>query len=289
MRRAASGSAVNGPITVRTPEGRQLTISRSSLYFDESGVLKADDWPLYAEHKDLVNSLLASLVSSRHLVPGAVLSSSVLSGETQNGTAMIFQSAEVGTSGNLIQVAFANLVPDEAEAANTRFDVTVTRAEKYAALSDDPNSDKFLKKVLGTDKNAGAEPGLVHPLEAEEPTRPRAGQYALTGGGVSKKSRAQIPGAEGDAFTLEAGATGKDGDNILVTVSEVKGRTFTLAAVWEKKGEGLTVADLPDKLPGYGVLLTATAPDGGFALPHAGTFKLSGGSGTARASVSVPR
>ena len=243
----------------------------------------------YAQHRELVDSLLKRLRSSGHLVPGAVLPDPPARNAIgASGAAMILRAAEDGAAGRALQVVFANVTVDETDPAKTRFDATVICTEKYAALSDDPNSDKFLKKVLGTDKVPGAEPLLVHPLEDEEPTRPRAGQYPLAGGADGKKSQVAIPGAEGDAFTLEAGLAGKDGDSITVTVSEVKGRTFTLAAVWEKTAAGLTAADLPEKLPGSGSLLTATAPDGGFAAPLAGAFPLTDGSGAKAAPVAVP-
>jgi hypothetical protein len=59
-------------------------------------------------------------------------------------------------------------------------------------------------------------------------------------------------------------------------------RTFTLTATWAKIVTAIKLADLPAKLTGY--LIEVSAPGGGFSIPLPGTIQLSGGAPSAAAT-----
>jgi len=259
----------NGPIAFTDQSGKMLLIPLSALTIDGNTIQASPPYD-----KDEIRQWLQYLVNIGSLTPGTAPSPK---------PAMVIQAADPGPAGNNIQVIFSNIVPDPGDptnAAKTTFDATVTEMDTYKGLSSDSTSPSFIKTVLGTDK--APKSGLVHVLDADNPSLPKAGVYPLAGGGASANSSAQIPGASsGTAFNVEAKKNGQDGDNTTVTISNVDAtaKTFTLTAVWTQSVTGMKLKDLPDKLQGsskYEIIVNK--PNGGdFAIPAPGTIGLSGG------------
>jgi hypothetical protein len=112
---------------------------------------------------------------------------------------------------------------------------------------------------------------------------PKKGIYNLTGGDIGTKASKEIDDdgdPSGIAFTLEAWKEGLDGNNITATISQVDTtkKTFTVIVEWKQIIKGITVADLPTKLAGNGLVLKVSEPEGAeFAIPKAGTIILNGG------------
>ena len=260
----------NGPVAFTTQDGHQLLIPLSALSFDASGTLTVSNWPPYTTYKSQVDAWLNYLVASGELTPGAA---------PPPKPAILIQAADPGAAGNYIQVVISNVT-------QTTFDATLTETDTYVGLSYDQASPSFIKTVLGTETTSGTKPGLVHILAADTPTTPKAGSYALTGGGASAKSAKPVAGdPSGTAFNVEAKKVGKDGDNTTVTIANVDGtaKTFTLSAVWTSSVTGIQVTDLPAKLAGSGYEITVNNPASGYALPAAGPIQLSGGADAAAA------
>jgi hypothetical protein len=274
----------SGPIAFTDQSGKMLLIPLSALTIDGKTIQAS---PPY--NKNEILQWLQYLVNIGSLTPGTAPSPK---------PAMVIQAADPGPAGNNIKVIFSNIVPDPGDPTNadkTNFDATVTETDMYKGLSADSTSPSFIKTVLGTDK--APKSGLVHVLDTDNPSLPKAGAYSLTGGGASAKSSTQIPGdPSGTAFNVEAKKNGQDGDDTAVTISNVDAtaKTFTLTAVWTQSVTGIKLADLPGKLAGSGYEIAVNKPNGGdFAIPAPGTIGLSGGvdavaaskaSGTALAS-----
>lgn len=258
----------NGPIAFTDQSGKMLLIPLTALTIDGNTIQASPPYD-----KDEIRQWLQYLVNIGSLTPGTAPSPK---------PAMVIQAADPGPAGNNIQVIFSNIVPDPGDptnAAKTTFDATVTETDTYKGLSSDSTSPSFIKTVLGTDK--APKSGLVHVLDADNPSLPKAGVYP-TGGGASANSSAQIPGASSStAFNVEAKKKGKDGDNTTVTISNVDAtaKAFTLTAVWTQSVTGMKLKDLPDKLQGsskYEIIVNK--PNGGdFAIPAPGTIGLRGG------------
>jgi hypothetical protein len=274
----------SGPVGLTTSDGQQLSIPLTELYFD-GGQIKADQWPLYTKHKADVDPWLNYLAKAGELSPGA---------QAKPNPAMLISAADPGASGNNIQITFSNITPDPADPTNpakTTFDAVVVETNTYASLSFDHASANFIKTILGTGTTAGSQAGLVHVLDADNPTQPKPGMYPLSGGGTAAKSVAPVDGdPTGTAFHLEAKKVGGDGDKTRVTISNVDagGNTFSLQAVWSSQPiTGIKLADLPGKLAQSGYEIGVQAPAGGFAIPAAGVVGLVGGAGAQSAATAA--
>jgi hypothetical protein len=269
----------NGPIAFTDQSGKMLLIPLSALTIDGNTIEASPPYD-----KDEIRQWLQYLVNIGSLTPGTAPSPK---------PAMVIQAADSGLAGNNIQVAFSNIVTDPTDPNKATFDATITETDLYQGLSIDSTSPSLIKTVLGTEKVTGTKPGLVHVLDADTPSLPKAGTYSLKGGSDSAKSTAKVSGdPSGTAFNVEAKKNGQDGDNTMVTVSNVDAtaKTFTLTAVWTQSVKGIKLADLPGKLQGssdpkkaYEIIVNK--PNGGnFAIPAPGTIGLSGGADAREAS-----
>jgi len=244
----------NGPIAFTDQSGKMLLIPLSALTIDGNTIQTSPPYD-----KDEIRQWLQYLVNIGSLTPGTAPSPKPV---------MVIQATDPGLAGNNIQVIFSNIVPDPGDPTNadkTTFDATVTETDMYKGLSIDSTSPSFIKTVLGTDK--APKSGLVHVLDTDNPSLPKAGIYPLTGGGASAKSSTQIPGdPSGTAFNVEAKKNGQDGDDTTVAISNVDAtaKTFTLTAVWTQSVKEIKLADLPNKLQGsskYEIIVNK--PNGG--------------------------
>jgi hypothetical protein len=258
----------NGPVTLTTAAGQQISLPLSALYFDSTSTIHADQWPLYSKYKSEVDPWLSYLVKDGVLTPGAAPAPT---------PAILVSAADPGRAGNNIQVTFSNVTA-------TTFDALVVETDTYSPLSFDPAAPNFVKKVLGTQTIAGSQPGLVHILDADNPSQPKAQSYNLIGGNnTTPASIVAAADPTGNAFTLAAKKNGADGNKTSVTISNVDAvaKTFTLVATWSS--QPITVikpTDLPGKLTGGGASgyeIAVSAPTGGYAIPAAGVVSLVGG------------
>lgn len=272
----------SGPVTLTSSAGQQLSIPITALYFDSSNALKADRWPLYAKFKADVDPWLSYLVTKGELTPSA---------QPAATPAIMISAADPGQSGNNILITFSNITPDPAnpnDPTKTTFDAIVVETDTYTNLSFDPASPNFVKKVLGTQTLVGSQPGLVHVLDADNPSAPKSKVYQLGSGGAAAKSLVAVDGdPTGTAFNLEAKKVGLDGDKTKVTISNVDaaGKTLSLVAAWSSQPiTGIKVGDLPGKLQQNSYEILAKAPASGFAVPAAATVGLSGGADPRTAS-----
>jgi hypothetical protein len=258
----------NGPVTLTTAAGQQISIPLSALYFDSTNTIHADHWPLYTKYKSDVDPWLSYLVKDGALTAGTAPAPI---------PALLVSAADPGQAGNNIQLTISNVT------AST-FDALVTQTDTYATLSFDPAAPNFIKKVLGTQTIAGSQPGLVHILDADNPAQPKAQSYSLSGGNNTTPGSA-VAGADptGNAFTLTAKKNGADGNKTSVTISNVNAaaKTFTMVATWSSQPiTAIKLSDLPGKLTGAGASgyeIAVAAPTGGYAIPAAGMVPLVGG------------
>ncbi len=264
----------NGPVRFTTNDGTHVTIPLTALRFDDKGLLSADAWTLYSIYKSSVDPWIASLRTSQLFVAGPAAAPK---------PAMVITAANAGAAGNNIQVTFDNVTPDPADPTNpakTTFNVTIVETDSYPLLSIDAASPVFVKTVLGTEKVAGTQPGLVEIPDGETPKLPKAGIDKLGGGSPTVKSNYVVNEASGagNAFTVRARQNGVDGDKTVVTIGNIDpvAKTFSLVAKWSDTITGLKLADLPAKLSGYEITVAAPA-SGTFGVPAPGTVVLSGG------------
>jgi hypothetical protein len=180
--------------------------------------------------EELPSSARTITAAPTSLVPGATPASK---------PAILLESAISGARGNSIQIAFSNIVVDATTPANTTFDATITAKSNYSGLSFDSASSSFIKTVLGIETSVGTSPGLIRAKNAETPKQPKNGSYPLAGGGVSAKSNIQITGSSDPiAFTVEAWNNGAEGNNIVVTVSDVDTTAGVAESRYECPGHG---------------------------------------------------
>jgi hypothetical protein len=259
-----------GPVTLTTKDGLQISVPLSALYFDSTNKIRADHWLLYAKYGSDVDPWISYLAKNGELTPGRAPAPT---------PAILVTAADAGQAGNNIQITFSNVT-------TTTFDALVVETDSYTTLSFDSTSPNFIKKVLGTETIAGSQQGLVHLLDADTPSRPKAQTSNLTGGNAATQASAQAAAdPTGNAFTLVAKKNGADGNKTSVTISNVDAgaKTFTLVAVWSSQPiTAIKLTDLPDKLTGgtggaSGYEIGASAPAGGFKIPVPGMVPLGGG------------
>lgn len=255
----------NGPISFSDAQGRAFTIPLALLYFDATGAIQADKWPLYGDHQALIDDWLP------YLQDQGVIREGEASAPVE---AMIVKAKTSGAAGNTILLSIENLHPDPADNTIMLFDATVTETNAYAGLAPDT-----VKTVVGAAAGGGSRPGLVFVSSAGDPELPKAGDYPLAGGGAGVASTVDIPNqAEtATAFSVSARADGAEGDNTTVTIEGVDAvaSTFTLAAVWTKSAADLEAGELA---AAFDYEIAVDPPAGGaVVVPAPGEYALNGG------------
>jgi len=254
----------SGPIDISDANfGRQLSIPLTSLYFDDQGTIKADQWPEYgsgtAQFKKNVDGWLSYLSKQSLLSPGKAPTAK---------PAFQIGARDPGSTGNFITVEFRNVVPDTKVPGNTTADVTVTETDTYTLLTPDT-----LEKVIGKSSGGGSKPGLVF-LATATPILPAAGGGDLKSAGVGKPFIFDFAGA----FTVQSKHDEADAalTNVKISAIDPVAKTFTLIATWKKTAPAVKLSDLGTT---FGYELTVTPPKGVFSdPPAAGTVTLTGGS-----------
>jgi hypothetical protein len=234
----------------------------TSLYFDDQGNIKADQWPEYVNgpsgFKASVDNWLGYLVKQSLVTPGKIPAAK---------PAFQIEAKDPGSTGNFITVEFKNITPDPKVPGNTTVDVTVTETDTYPLLTPDT-----LEKVIGKTSGGGSRPGLVF-LATPTPILPAVGGGDLKSAGVGKPFVFDFAGA----FTVQAKHDDPDAGltNVQVTAVDTGAKTFTLTATWKKPAVAVKLSDLGTT---FAYELTVTPPKGGFAdPPAAGTVTLTGG------------
>lgn len=258
----------NTPVVAQSPvsfnvNGKQLMIPLSALYFDDSGVLKGDHWPLFATYQADVVPLLERLRKGGALQPGP----KALAKPAFTATAI--------TAGSLatIEIEIGNVVPDEATPADSTADISVTETDLYTGLD-----AATLKDQLGATAGAGKRPGLVFVSSAAAPTLPQDGVYPAVAAAPGDPGTITVDDNDGagDAFELE---TRGDGADAILTSVEIKNTDsvsgkFDLVATWTKTVAGVQVDGIG---AAFADVISVTAPPGGFLAPSEGTVVLAGG------------
>ena len=267
----------NGPIGF-TDSGQQKAIPLPDLYFDASGLIKADKWPPYnsstAALKNSIDAWLQHLVRNGDLVK-----------DTQQtpAAAMVITAKDPGAAGNSIKIVVSNVREDVANPPNKIFDVTVTETDTYTGLT-----PATIKDLLGTAAGGGQKPGLVFISSAAAPVLPAAGANPLS----TDPAKATINKADATpgAFDVTAKRGGVDGALTVVTIKDVVGQTFTLVAVWTKSANGILPAAFSTQFA-YEIVVSAPPGGGALLVPAPGTLVLAGGAdaqGPTAASTVVP-
>jgi hypothetical protein len=267
---ARTSAVARSPVVFFTPDGTQIEIPMSSIYFDD-GVLGT--WAA-----DPSGKLLPWLTYQ------ATLGRIVATAKPPTSPALVVQAAHAGAYGNRIEVKTAPAaVPTKVDSV----DVTVSATDRYADVK-----VADLAGLLGTAGADGTQPGILlvsdAPPGATEPKKgpvtEAAGKWELAGagGGPAVKLAARNPGAPFDA--------GK----VLVNIDDGEAAgTFTLVVTWSATAADVVPADFAAAFsPKFDFLVTITQPAGGhFLTPRAGTISLAGGSeqrDAARAEATVP-
>lgn len=270
-----------GPFEYTDPKGKQVLIPLSALVF-KNGQLSVDStkWPTPNSASitlpGFVNPMLGSLAQQDLIVPVPTPAPK---------PAMTLTAADAGSAGNGIKVTITtgslNVDPTQ-----TTFSLKIEETDTYPGLM--PTT---IATVLGTDKSAGTQPGLVHVVQS---SLPAAGMPAA----VSKQPFTQPapppppppPGPNAQSVlmnnaktpapfvTLEAKKIGADGALTVVTIANVTGTTFDLTAYWTKTVSGLTLANLQSNLANMSYELTILAPPSGIiSVPASAAVQLTGG------------
>jgi len=259
----------SGPIGFTdSRSGGQLSIPGSAIYFDNTGAVKADQWPLYVANQVIIDAWLPYLAQRGVILPAPTAPSA---------PAMVIKAKAPGSSGNFIQIGFSNIRPDPNHSGVDIFDVTVTETNTYTLLT--PST---IKEILGTAPSTGKQPGLVYVSSAGDPKLPKAGEYTLSGDPATRDIDKNA-GTDA-AFTVNAKSSGDDGARTKVTIKDVdsNANTFTLVATWTKTVEGIEVKVVEIN---FAYELTVSPPEGSttLAVPAPGTITLSGGADTTSA------
>jgi hypothetical protein len=271
--RAALGS---GPIGFTDPaNGNQVLIPLSALAFDAGGNLLPA-----TSYSQAIQSWLQYLAARGEITPAPA---------APPQTALVIKAADAGVAGNNIRFEVTDLQPDPQmpnDPTRDTFSVKVTETETYPGLT-----PATIKAVLGTEKAAGTQPGLVHVLEADTPAFPKPiGPTALQNGDATTKAKLAVGGDPGGtAFNLEARKVGTDGNAVKVAVAVSKADpnnpTFTLTGTWTKTATAVTAATFQTAMQAMSYDVVVAPPDGGqFLVPAAGSVALSGGAETAAAT-----
>lgn len=156
-----------------------------------------------------------------------------------------------------VEIEISNVVPDEADANETSFDVRVTEVDLYSGL--DPGG---AEDTLGAH---GSKRGLFEfiPGTGEMPE--------ATDIDLGDPPSAEVPDADGNvAFTIQSAST-TEGQSISVKPDDGQA-TFSITAVWTKS----TNVRLKNFAAEFGDVLKVTEPAGGFRVPSPGTIRLIG-------------
>jgi hypothetical protein len=146
-------------------DGKFHLIPLSAIYFDSSGTVKADRWPLYTTYKAILDPLLQDLQSSGVLEPGP---------EPPHAPAFLATAKTPGASGIDVEITIANVAPNKANPPASTADVTVTETDTYTSVA----ADKLIE-TIGASANAGKRPGLVFVASAAPTFLPSAGTYPM--------------------------------------------------------------------------------------------------------------
>jgi hypothetical protein len=244
--------------------GNHFMIPLSAIYFDDSGALKANRWPLYSTHSAAVDRLLTRLKREGVLRAG------------QQPAAKPAFTATAITAGAtvLIEIEIANVVPDTGAPPNSKADFKVTETDTYTEVE-----TAKLKDIVGVVTGGGKRPGLVFVDSAAAPELPKAGPYAMTAAAAGDPGTVAVlknTGA-GPAFSLQTRANGPDAILTAIEIKDVDvpSSKFTLIAKWTKSANAQAMTGLAGA---FVYVVTIAAPAGGFLAPAAGKVVLAGGS-----------
>jgi hypothetical protein len=258
-------AVASSPIAFSSLDGKYFLLPLNAVYFDSTGTLKADRWPLYATHQAIVDPLLASLRNAGVLLPGP---------EPPHKPAFTATAKTPGASGVLITIDIANVAANAGTPPSSTADVTLKETDTYAALT-----PATLVQTIGSAANGGTRPGLVFVSSAGAPALPAAGVYAMAAAAPGGPATADIPnnGAAGTAFTLQTRDGGADAPAVSVQIKDVNAAqgTFTLVVSWSKTQAALAMSGLA---AAFAYVIDVQPPPGGFVAPAEGKTTLSGGS-----------
>lgn len=262
----------NVPLEYTDPvSGKQVSIPLSALKFT-NGQLSVDSSVWKPAVPGFVASLLATWAQQGLIVPVPAAAPK---------PAMTLTAADAGSTGNGIKVTISN-VKLNIDPTQTTFNLKIEETDTYTGLT--PTS---IITVLGTDKAAGTQPGLVHVVQSTTPATgmPAAisKQTLAIGGGASAQLKLMNNAATPAPFlTLEAKRAGTDGTQTTVTIANVQATTFDLTACWSKTVTGATLATLQSNVAYE--LKILPPPSGIISPPAAASAQLSGGSDGSSAS-----
>jgi len=260
-------AVASGPVSFFTGSGTQVSIPIAALLFDAGKIKLSDTYG--GPNPAGLQGWLNYLASAGVIVPGKT---------APPAAAIVFTAAAAGSTGNDVQVEIAYT-------SASAYTIKADKIDIYPGLT--PAS---IGAVLGTSAALGSRPGLVRVADASSFIAPQDGTHPLLGGDAATRASALIDFAAGNTLTLEASSVGADGNsiNLVFSNSDATAHTFTLTASWSKT---VTIdatldgaAQVAAIAAGLGFVLTAAVPSGGFSLPQAGSFTLSGGSDSAAAS-----
>jgi hypothetical protein len=256
--------------------GTQVLIPLSALSFDGNGNLQVAS----SYNQAAKVSWLQYLVGQGEITPAPA---------SPPQAALVVQAADAGVTGNNIRFEVTDVQPNPQtpdDPTTDMFSVKVTETETYPNLTPDS-----IKTVLGTEKAAGTQPGLVHVLDADTPTLPKsiAATPLQNGDGTTKAKLAVAANPSGTAFNLEARKVGADGNKITVAIFVSKADpnhpTFALTCTWTNTVTGVTAATFQTAMQAMSYEVVVTAPGGGqFLVPATGAVVLSGGADTSDAT-----
>jgi hypothetical protein len=258
----------NTPVVAQSPvslnvNGKQLMIPLSSLYFDDSGVLKGDHWPLFATYQADVLPLLERLRKQGFLQQGP---------KTLARPAFTATAITAGSTAS-IEIKVDNVVPEEAAPADSKADITVTETDLYTGLD-----AATLKDQLGAAAGAGKRPGLVFVSRAAAPILPKNGTYPAVAAAPGDPGTITVADNAGgnDAFELETRSGGADAilTSVEIRNADTVSGKFDLVASWTKTAAAVAISGIG---AAFSDVITVAAPPGGFLAPSEGTVVLAGG------------
>lgn len=218
---ASTPITADGPITMMDAEGREIVIPLSALTMD-GGAVKTDGWPAFARYsaddQKIIKGWLAQLVSD-----GTVAAAPA----AQPVPAMVVRAAAPGSAGNSISVKVDGVTSDP-DPSKTTFNVSVVLTQTYSGLTKDT-----VEKVLGSDANPLAQPGLVDVVHGSVDTTRQIDTHktATFPGGTSVTSTDLLDAASKPVATLEANRTNGTTTLALSNFDDTN-HTFTITAKW---------------------------------------------------------
>ena len=263
-----------GPVSFLDVNDDQQELPLSAIYVGTGGA-DATSSPLYSENsganQPLINALLAQMISSGFLQPGAT------------AVAITANAAIPGPGGNFITVTFSS--PSASAGTVT---VTVTVTEVYKGLT-----PATIEAALGTTQATSG--GLIY-VDAAAGAPSGNMPVAATGASLNAGTGFDLAVADvvaGTAFTLVATNVTDTADAALITVTvapispPTPAVAFDLTVAWTKATTApISLASLLGTNPFSYVIkfpsATATGP-----LPPAGSVTLSGGAAAAGSTPAV--